>query len=44
MIQRLIGNNEAGIYSIGVIITSVLAVIIFSIDARIDNSSSSEND
>lgn len=33
MIQRLIGNNEAGIYSIGVIITSVLAVIIFSIDS-----------
>lgn len=33
MIQKLVGNKEAGIYSIGVIITSVLAVIIFSIDS-----------
>ena len=33
MIQTLVGNKEAGIYSIGVIITSVLAVIISSIDS-----------
>ena len=33
MIQTLVGNREAGIYSIGVIITSVLAVIISSIDS-----------
>lgn len=33
MIQKLVGNKEAGIYSIGVIITSVLAVIIYSIDS-----------
>ena len=33
MIQALVGNKEAGVYSIGVIITSVLAVIISSIDS-----------
>ena len=33
MIQTLVGNREAGIYSIGVIITSVLAVITSSIDS-----------